>query len=306
MNELIDIDSFGKAPNGNKTALSADDWIYIHCREFINRFGDWEKAWRLEKLKNAEPVRENGRLVVDGEDISDEIKILQEKNCRSTLHLIAKKIGDTIKGSYINNDIHVEINVSDKTAKEIRRHNTFDDFHIIALKYIPDFIKKGIFISEEENYNKTAHSEIKTFQYFVSGLTVADEDFTVKSVVAIQKDGRRYYDQRLSSIEKGLFLDKLSRVNKPGFVEEEALSNAYDKRLIEICQCPQARFLDANFEPRRDVIEKVRAGMTLERLTAQDKYHPDIRMIPRHFDFSRQENNSQHTLPSGSGRSRDE
>ena len=106
---------------------------------------------------------------------------------------------------------------------------------------------------------------------------LSKEDYAVKAVIGIDNQGHRYYDQSLSGIEKGLFLATLTRLTNPMPHKEKALSERsllqknsdqlhkpdeiqnetlltsenlsmfYGKRLIDICQCPQAQFLDEKF-----------------------------------------------------------
>ncbi len=69
----------------------------------------------------------------------------------------------------------------------------------------------------------------------MAGLKIGAEDYTVKSVVARTLEGERYYDQRLTEIEKSDLLSVATRMTSPGS-ESSALSDIEDKRLLRILQ----------------------------------------------------------------------
>ena len=48
--------TFMKAPNGERTNLNERQWLQVRTPEFKRWFGDWEKAARIEKLKESEAV----------------------------------------------------------------------------------------------------------------------------------------------------------------------------------------------------------------------------------------------------------
>ena len=123
----------------------------------------------------------------------------------------------------------------------------FDD-KVEAIKYIPDFIDKGIFISSEKNEDIITHADIDKYEYLLSGLNVNGDDYTVKSVIAVQKNGDKYYDQHLSKIEKGRLLSDLTRITN----SESSNNLPYDlddKRLLRVCQVSQRPYLDENLKP---------------------------------------------------------
>lgn len=142
-----------------------------------------------------------------------------------------------------------------------------------SISAIPDIIRRSIFISEEENTKKNLHPYIDKYQYFLSGLKIKDNYFTVKSVIAIDQNNNRYYDHKLFNIEKSRLIDSLNKKEEllkytrryPNQTAPQKSSSIFnDKRLYEICQCPQAKFLDKNFEPNKAIV-------------AQENIHPNIK-----------------------------
>lgn len=231
---------------------------YIHSDEFIENFGDWEKAVRLEKLADAPAIIKSGRVIIDGEDITEEVNNFRDDKDNKVLRIFAKDIGRLVKGTYHNDDLNIDVTLSMGNIDEIKNHHMAMSGHLEAIQYIPDIIKQGIYIAEEPNEDKNKHPNIEKYKYFVSALNIGGTDYTCKSAIGVDKDGNHYYDQRLSQIEKGLLLDNLSQLMSRG-KSEQSLMN-YDKRLLRICQCPQALFLDEDLLPSIETVEAVIKG----------------------------------------------
>ena len=232
----------------------------IHSKDFIEKFGDWEKAQRLEKAKAAPTIEKDGEIVIDGKSITEDIKQAREEKDIDQLKLLANKIGKSVRGTYQATDLNNEnIQVVKNTANEIKTHDIFKDASVEAIEYIPDFINKGIFVSSEKNEDIITHADIDKYEYLLSGLNVSGEDYTVKSVIAVQKNGDKYYDQRLSKIEKGRLLSDLTKLHKL-----ESLNNLpyniEDKRLLRICQVSQRPYLDENLKPTQEAVKLVQEG----------------------------------------------
>lgn len=231
---------------------------YIHSEDFISKFGDWEKASRLQKLSETSTIVKNGKVIIDGEDITDEVNKFRNDKDNKILRIFAKNIGRSVKGTYHNDDLNIDVELSIGNIDEIKNHHIVMSGHLEAIQYIPDIIKNGIYIAEEANEDKTKHPNIEKYKYFVSALNIDGVDYTCKSAVGVDKDGNHYYDQRLSQIEKGLLLDNLSQLMSRGKSEQSLL--VYDKRLLRICQCPQALYLDKNLRPTKDAVKSVMNG----------------------------------------------
>jgi len=261
-----------------KEEISFED--YIHSDEFIEKFGDWEKANRLEKLKESESLIGNSTILLDGVDISDEVKKLQSSYSKENLKQlqnIARDVGREIieklrKEQNINNpnppvlinkDSGTEFRIQMTGINEIKNHNIFSKGHIEAISSIPDIIQNCIYISTEPNEDEKKPENLK-YHYFATGIKLDNEDFTAKIVFTERKDGKLFYDQSLSEIEKGRLIDIIREKNMPGafnqinhsdsteqsevlnpLISQENLDN-YDKRLVSICQVPQMQYLEKN------------------------------------------------------------
>lgn len=120
--------------------------------------------------------------------------------------------------------------------------------------------------------------------YFATGLNIAGEDYTCKSVIGVDSSKNCYYDQSHSTIEKGRLIDYIFDNKKAGnlsplitqretdFQDEELdTSNSdvrsspyvyYDKRLLSICQVPQFPYMEqvnGIWQPTKGTIELVKA-----------------------------------------------
>ena len=243
----------------NDSVISQEEFEkYIHSEEFISKFGDWEKASRLQKLSETPSIIKNGKVIIEGEDVTEEVNNFRNDENDKVLRIFAKEIGRSVKGTYHNDDLNIDVVLSMGNIDEIKNHHMAMSGHLEAIQYIPDIIKQGIYIAEEPNEDKTKHPNIEKYKYFVSALKIDGVNYTCKSAIGVDKDGNHYYDQRLSQIEKGLLLDNLSQLMSRGKSEQSLLN--YDKRLLRICQCPQSLYLDKDLKPIREAVKLVRAG----------------------------------------------
>lgn len=249
---------------------------YIHSKEFISKFGDWEKANRLENLKNSESLIKNDKIFSAGEDITKTVESLVENEDRKSIQSIEKELGKNIVGTYINKDTGLSVQVSNRNVTEISNHHYLQKEHIQAIQYIPEIIDRAIFIDNVENEDKKKHPNIQKYKYFATGLNINGNDFTCKTVVGVDKSGNCYYDQSLSTIEKGKLIDWIQQKNQPenlsplitqresGLSENESPFVYYDKRLINICQVPQMPYLEmknGEWKPKEDAVQAVKNGM---------------------------------------------
>lgn len=274
--------------------LSQEDIEYIHSEEFINKFGDWEKANRLEKLKESEPLILSSKIYIHGEDFSREINQLREKKSTESLRELNKIV--TNIGKEILSNIRFEQNLTQfenpiftikdtnekfkfnfAGIKESSHHNLFQKGHIEGIANISEIIENSYFIGTENNEDNRK-PELKAFHYYASGIKIDGEDFTAKVVFTERKDGQFYYDQSLSTIEKGYLINNLFEKNKleavnpinrrDSFEFDRQLGNKssneyYDKRLIRLCQVPQLPYMEFNsatkqWLPTKETIEAVK------------------------------------------------
>ena len=204
--------------NVENTILNLDDEeiSYIQSEEFISKFGDWEKANRLEKFRFAGSIEKDGKIILNGSDITSKVENLIKNDDRKRLQALEKDIGKTILGKYKNDDTGIVVNVSNRNVTEISNHHYLFKEHIQSLAYIPEIIEKATFIAEVENEDKRKHPNIEKYLYFGTGLNLAGDDYTCKSVIGVDSSKNCYYDQSLSTIEKEKLIDFVLQNKKVG------------------------------------------------------------------------------------------
>lgn len=230
-----------KAPNGQPTNLTQRQWVQVRTRAFKKWFGDWEKAARIEKLRKSDPVEITGKEITPSDDLK-----LYKKN--------ALEYGKSLRGEYTNKDTGEKISLTGGNSRggirEILQHDYKDAEHLQSIAAIPQIIENAVFIDELPNEDVDKYQGVKSFSYYVCGLKIANENYTVKAVVANQSNGERYYDHRLSRIEKGELLSILPTIQKAGIEGNAPLSGFKDKRLLSILQTNSSKFVDENGEPK--------------------------------------------------------
>ena len=234
-------DTYMKAPNGKPTNLSEKQWAQVRTKAFKNWFGDWEKAARIEKLRRSKAVK------ITGEEIEPNSDLKQYKKN-------ALEYGKNLRGEYTNKDTGETIALTGGNSRggmrEILQHDYKDIEHLQkSIAAIPQIIEKAIFVDEAPNEDAERYPGVKSFRYYVCGLKIGNTYYTVKAVVAVQNNGDRYYDHKLSSIEKGKLLSIIPTIQKAGIENYLPPSVGKDKRLLSILQTNSSKVVDENGEP---------------------------------------------------------
>lgn len=233
-------DTYMKAPNGKPTNLSEKQWAQVRTKAFKDWFGDWEKAARIEKLRRSKSVK------ITGEEIEPNSDLKQYKKN-------ALEYGKNLRGEYTNKDTGETIALTGGNSRggmrEILQHDYKDIEHLQSIAAIPQIIEKAIFVDEAPNEDAERYPGVKSFRYYVCGLKIGNTNYTVKAVVAVQNNGDRYYDHKLSSIEKGKLLSIIPTIQKAGIENNLPPSVGKDKRLLSILQTNSSKVVDENGEP---------------------------------------------------------
>jgi len=216
-----------------------------------------EKKARIEKLKASKPVEITGEEI----ELSDDLKQYKAN---------ALEYSKGMRGEYINADTGAKILLSKGTRnggyKEFLQHDLTDINHIKSVAAIPQIIEESIFIDSLPNSDKAKNPLIDHYDYYVCGLKIGGVDFTVRAVVVEESNGNRYYDHKLTQIEKTKLIDyvnqsvknsalsELSSTVAHGVIDNEKSGNqsegnktstpiSYykDRRLISILQIPDVK-----------------------------------------------------------------
>ncbi len=226
-----------KAPNDKPTSLTPKQWVQVRTKAFKRWFGDWEKAARIEKLRNSKNVSILG----------DEFEMTADpmQNRKNAI-----EFSKSLRGEYTNKDTGAKIVINSDSFKEVLHHDIKNDAHVQSIAAVPDMVENGIYITSEP-ISETSSKRLSTataMHYYVCGLEIGGTPYTAKFVVAELANGERYYDHSLTQIEKGDLLNR-AEVSSTVADNKSPLSEVKDKRLISILQTSASKIVDANGEP---------------------------------------------------------
>lgn len=234
-----------KSAVGNNGEFSTENDDIRYSLRPINR----PKSESLEKLRQSKPIH------ISGKDIEPSSDLRQYK--RNALNY-----GKTLRGSYVNKDTGQEIQLGYKAVKEVLQHDYKDPDHLQSIAAIPQIIENAVYIDTLPNEDKTKRPDIENYDYYLAGLNIGGDEYTVRAAVARLKDGSRYYDHKLSDIEKGDLLSLPSRITNPVGESPSPLSYVDDKRLLQILQDKSAVENEENirYSNRQSVDDLVETG----------------------------------------------
>lgn len=219
-----------KAPNGEETNLTPRQWVQVRTQAFKQWFGDWEKAARIEKLRHSKPV-----IVKYNEEYQ-----LNRDSAKQWLK-------DNIRGEYVNKDTGEKIIISKIGINEVTSHGTQNESHLKSLSAIPQMIENSVFIDELPNTKE--HDKYDSYRYYVVGMKIDNVDYTAKIVVGVKGDSK-YYDHRLTQIEKGTLIDNLNGLSNSVAENQNAHDSiSKDSKLLSILQTNASKVVDTNGEP---------------------------------------------------------
>lgn len=267
--------TYMKAPNGKDSNLNERQWVQVRTKSFKNWFGDWEKAVQIEKLKISKPIEITGEEVEPSDDLKQ-----YKKN--------ALEYGKKLRGEYTNKDTGKKILLSSGNKnggiKEVLQHDIQDKVHLQSIAAIPAIIENSIYIDSIDNEDTDKNPNVSKYYYYVCGLKINGIDYTVRATIAEQPNGERYYDHKLTEIEKGKLINELatnsassglSSIGEQGDTEqsnpatenretiESPISNHKDKRLLSILQTNSSKIADENGEPLVVYHGSKNAGFTI-------------------------------------------
>lgn len=218
------------------------------AREMESAFNT--KKGRIEKLRKSEPIEITGKEVTPSDDLKQ-----YKKN--------ALEYRKNLQGEYTNKDtgrtIQLQRGRKNGGLKEILQHDTLNDtVQIKSVAAIPSIIENAIYIDSSENQDVQKNPNVVAYHYYICGLKIGSEDYTVRMVEAEEKDGNRYYDHKLTHIEKGKLINELALINpssstelsstpdagtedrnRPtnrGEIQTAPISNIKDKKLVSLLQ----------------------------------------------------------------------
>ena len=219
------------------------------------------KAERIRKLRDSKPVEITGEEIEPSDDLKQ-----YKKN--------ALEYGKSLRANYQNKDTGVTIQLGKTGVKEVLNHDYKNVEQLQSIAAIPQIIENSIYIDSQKNTDPEKNEDVSMYHYYVCGLKIGDTDYTVRAVIAEQPNGNRYYDHKLTQIEKGRLLDSLSGITTPGFNQETSpVSDVKDTKLLSILQ----ENGEGNNRNEDDVLFREGAPEEHERVLARERYEQRVK-----------------------------
>lgn len=160
------------------------------------------------------------------------------------LKALAYEAGKKLRGKYLNTDTGEVITVNRTSIKKVISHEAYDENHLLSVTSIPKIIERGIFITEVQNEKIRSKNFAKSYKYFLCGMKIKGENYTIKSVIIVTPEGESYYDHSLTKIEKGKLLRILdTAVSITGKLENLPFIKVKDTRIFKIMQAKKEEIL---------------------------------------------------------------
>ncbi len=222
------------------------------------------ERWSLAREQIIEKIKNSPTIEIRG----DEIKLgnNEKENVKA-----AREYFNKLRGEYFNLDSGNKIPLTTKSVKEVLHHETKDINHLQSIVAMPEIAQKSVYITSKHDENGNGSK----YDYYICGLKIGENKFTVKMVVRTNADGSRYYDHRLTKMEKGELADLLGGIKSPLTNNEASpISKIKDKRLVSILQ---ALSNDTNGDTRYSLAdERKNARLAMyEQIEAHNKFYED-------------------------------
>ena len=175
---------------------------------------------RVEKLKNAKSI-EIGENSYEG---------LYELNAKSAREYVLKKLRGK---KYVNADTGDEIEIGQTGTKKITSHDRHNRDYLRSFAAIPQMIENAVYLGEEPN--EKGNGKYDKYRYYACGLKIGDMDYTARLTIG-ESEGKWYYDQALTEMEKGDLIERLLKLSKPVRPLTGSPNGFIDNRLISLLQ----------------------------------------------------------------------
>jgi len=154
---------------------------------------------KINHVLNADPITVDASAIPFNGDIKQ-------------LKRDAFNYGKKLLGSYTNKSDNITFELTTRNKHggliEVMSHDHYDQYHLQSIAAIPAIATEAQFITSKANEDPQKHPGIREFRYYLSKIAFdqgegkGNKEFIVKSVVSLAEDGKRYYDHRLTELEK--------------------------------------------------------------------------------------------------------
>ena len=151
-------------------------------------------------------------------------------NAKSAREYVLKKLRGK---EYINADTGDKIEISQVGARKLLSHDRYNEDYLRSFAAIPQMIENSIFLGEEPN--EKGKDKYDKYRYYACGLKIGSRDYTARLTIG-ESEGKWYYDQALTQIEKGDLIKRLLTLNSRVRPLTESPNGFIDNRLISLLQ----------------------------------------------------------------------
>ena len=174
---------------------------------------------RIEKLRAARPV----------EIGENDYKGLYELNAKSAFGYVMKHLRGK---KYTISDTGEEVEIGQVGARKIVTHDRYNKDYLRSFAAIPQMIENAVYLGEEPNEKGSGRYD--KYRYYACGLKIGGRDYTARLTIG-ERNGKWYYDQALTQIEKGDLIEQVS-TQASVLSARRSPSEFIDNRLISLLQ----------------------------------------------------------------------
>lgn len=200
--------------------VQREDWTEENYPDNIRWKIDDPSPERVEKLRAARPV-EIGENDYNG---------LYELNAKSAREYVLKKLRGR---KYVNADTGDEIEIGQVGARKLLSHDRYNKDYLRSFVAIPQMIENAVYLGEEPN--EKGNGKYDKYRYYACGLKIGGRDYTARLTIG-ESEGKWYYDQALTQIEKGDLIKRLLTLNSRVRPLTGSPNGFIDNRLISLLQ----------------------------------------------------------------------
>ena len=200
--------------------VQREDWTEENYPDNIRWKIDDPSPERVEKLRAARPV----------EIGENDYKGLYELNAKSAREYVLKKLRGR---KYVNADTGDEIEIGQVGTKKITSHGSRNKDYLRSFAAIPQMIENAVYLGEEPN--EKGNGKYDKYRYYACGLKIGGRDYTARLTIG-ERNGKWYYDQALTEMEKGDLIERLLKLSKPVRPLTGSPNGFIDNRLISLLQ----------------------------------------------------------------------
>ena len=184
-----------KAPNGQPTNLTEQQWLQVRTPSFKAWFGDWEARAGFSEADAMNAIEIDQQLAgLEGSELRAKAKSLYKELFVNEEHpngtLITNRFGDPV---LVNMRGYLEL-----------KHHSANPLTLRIIPQLEELIAKAAYLGRDTLSKENAHKrdDTKGFSYYIAKANIDGEPYYVRIVVREYVNGTRFYDAENTLITK--------------------------------------------------------------------------------------------------------